>query len=574
LRKSKGKKYVSELIRRHRDQHITKGDFEAIRGYGLNAVRLPIGYWVLLGPSEGEPYEGPALEYVDRAVDWAEACGLQIVLDLHGCPGGESGEAPCGRRQRPDGTWKWKDWRFEQSLEAVEVLASRYHKRKCVTGIAVCNEPSNEVPNSQLCRYYEKAILRIRAAGMPASRVAVVCPLFQRDEDSFIDYWVKLTGDRHRNVCFDVHCYHCFENFFNGLSFAQQLRYTEENAKMLHKYPMVVGEWSLALGVASWSTCGDMQEDDILKRFASTQLEAFKEASHGTFFWNWTERDGEFEWNFQEAALRGLFSAHFRPFPAWISGSDPLEEELHPSPSEGPHVFLGDSICLRTFYGRYVDVEGAQVNARWADKGTWQEMKLCPVAAEGEGPNLRKSTSGQPSPCASTSSKFRSGDIVRIQAHCGKFLTCCKGRVVASRRPTTANEFVLHVTGAFLKHNSLIYLECRETAKLVNADEEEDGLFVCNRKRGETQGIVVEKLPKEEPETSLPRPSPIKKTPVKRRHELEDPSLAQSAKKSETAPSKKRRAMPASSPLLKTSSTKDTTSGSATPAKRSRTLIQ
>ena len=43
-----------------------------MRGYGLNAVRLPFGYWVITEPRAREPYIGPALEYVDRAVAWAE----------------------------------------------------------------------------------------------------------------------------------------------------------------------------------------------------------------------------------------------------------------------------------------------------------------------------------------------------------------------------------------------------------------------------------------------------------------------------------------------------------------------
>lgn len=107
--------------------HVTRVDFEKIRDCGLNAVRLPFGYWVALGPRDGEPYAGPALEYIDRALDWAEEYGLQVVLDLHGCPGGESGDAPCGRRQRPEGTWQWQQWDMEMSLKVA--LARRGCRR-------------------------------------------------------------------------------------------------------------------------------------------------------------------------------------------------------------------------------------------------------------------------------------------------------------------------------------------------------------------------------------------------------------------------------------------------------------
>lgn len=517
LTKAKGRKYVSEVIKRHRDTHTTKADFAAIKACGLNAVRLPVGYWVLLGPSDGEPYVGPALEYVDRAVDWAEECGLQIVLDLHGCPGGESGEAPCGRRQRPDGTWKWRDWRFSQSLQAVDLLASRYCKRRCVTGIAVCNEPSSEVPDSALCRYYEKAILRIRAAGMPASRVAVVCPLFQRDEDKFMAYWYNATKHKHRNVCFDVHCYHCFENFFNGMSLAEQLRFTTENATMLRQYPMVVGEWSLALGVATWCTCGDLQEADVYRRFAAAQLEAFKHASHGTFFWNWTEREDSLDWNFPEAHREGLLSGRFRQFPAWKSGEDPLEEELNPSPCGGPDIRWGDAVCLRTFYGRYLDVEGTQVHARWGDKGEWQQLTVIPV-----GPNAAVSSSGK----KATRTKVRSGDVVRLQAASGNFLAVREDQIVASRRPAAlASEFVLHVDGKgkgdCVRHRSAVFLQSRANKKMVNAcDGDDEGLFARFKEHGEWQRLVLEKFPHEESAATSKKRKRAVSTPSKKAGDL------------------------------------------------------
>jgi glucan 1,3-beta-glucosidase len=308
LQQAKGKAYAAEVVRKHRETHTTKTDFEKARACGINAIRLPIGYWILLGPREGDPYVGPAIDFVDKAVDWAEACGLQIVLDLHGCPGGESGEAPCGRRQRPDGTWHWRDWDFAQSLKALDVLASRYHSRKCVTGVAVCNEPSNEVPARTLCRYYDKAINKVRNAGMPASRVAVILPCFQRleGEDKFIECFHGMFGNKHRNICFDVHCYHCFENGYNGMSLAAHMRAIGENADMLRKHPIVVGEWSLALGCAAWQTCGDMQQNTVYRTFAAAQMEAFKESTHGSFFWNWAERDGV-EWNYQAASAEGFF---------------------------------------------------------------------------------------------------------------------------------------------------------------------------------------------------------------------------------------------------------------------------
>jgi len=486
---------AEEVIRRHRETHITKADFERIRACGLNAVRLPFGYWVVLGPSDDEPYVGPALEFIDRAVDWAEECNLQIVLDLHGCPGGESGEAPCGHRQRPEGTWHWRQWRQKQSLCALQVIAQRYSGRSCVTGIAVCNEPSNTVPLTRLCRYYAQAVEAIRAAGMPASRVAAVLPIFQRSEVAVTTHWAKTTGNRHENICWDVHCYHCFENEFHGKSLAQHLRAVGDNAAMLRRYPMVVGEWSLALGVAAWTTCGDLPHEEVYRLLGTTQREAFREASHGHFFWNWSERECD-DWNFQQAYRKGLLSGPAPCLPLWsgpASGcEDPLEEQLHPSPPE-PRVFFGESVFLRVFHGRYVDVCGQSVSAKWADKGLWQKITFCQTTARSARLGIQKRAKRE----------VRHGDLVRLRAHNGRFLTVSRGSLAAlpgASRPSA--KFVVHVEAAdwtdngdahALRHRGGVFLQNKASRRVVDADDEAEAISARWEDFGNWQRLVVEK---------------------------------------------------------------------------------
>lgn len=64
---------------------------------GLNFVRIPIGYWSV-APIPGEPYIQGAYDYVPRALDWAQAAGLKVVIDLHGAPGSQNGFDNSGRR--------------------------------------------------------------------------------------------------------------------------------------------------------------------------------------------------------------------------------------------------------------------------------------------------------------------------------------------------------------------------------------------------------------------------------------------------------------------------------------------
>ena len=44
-------------------------------------MRVPFGYWVVTGPTHGDPYVGPHLELLDCAVEWAGRHGLQVCAD-------------------------------------------------------------------------------------------------------------------------------------------------------------------------------------------------------------------------------------------------------------------------------------------------------------------------------------------------------------------------------------------------------------------------------------------------------------------------------------------------------------
>ncbi|CAE8683944.1 unnamed protein product [Polarella glacialis] len=294
------KKNAFAELRQHRETHITKQDFIQIKEMGLNSVRLPFGYWVVMGCRHGEPYQGPAMEYIDRALDWADEVGLQVVLDLHGCPGGESPDAPCGRRLRPKSKWHWTQWRVAESLQALEKLALRYRDRACVTGIQVCNEPSTEIPLEKLCEYYDLAMTTVRRAGMSEDHVAVLLPAFQRDLREVATAFSARSGGRHRNFCFDMHYYHCFD-WYNDLTMGSHLGHIEEHRKELELFPCCIGEWSMALGRRA-SKCRCLPAKEIRAMFAKAQRTTYDSASHGWFFWNWKDGNGG-DWDYRQACL-------------------------------------------------------------------------------------------------------------------------------------------------------------------------------------------------------------------------------------------------------------------------------
>jgi len=244
---------------------------------------------VVAGPAHGEAFMGPCMEYLDRAVAWCKLHGLQVVLDLHGAPGGESGEKPCGRERKD---WHWKHWQFDDSLAALRIIARRYRGHPAVTGISVCNEPSETVPAEVLCQFYDRAVQTIREAGMPPNEVTVVLPVYRTERiDEIWRIWNrKFDGfAQHPNVAFDLHLYHCFGAWWQRQGLGSHLRMTKRHRKILRRVPAVVGEWSLALGPHARGGGDPHAEDQALRAFAAGQLEAYSQASHGWFFWNWRD---------------------------------------------------------------------------------------------------------------------------------------------------------------------------------------------------------------------------------------------------------------------------------------------
>lgn len=68
-------------IKIHRSEYITERDFVTIKSMGMEAVRIPVPYFIF---GDREPFIG-CIEELDKAFNWAEAYGLQVLIDLsHG----------------------------------------------------------------------------------------------------------------------------------------------------------------------------------------------------------------------------------------------------------------------------------------------------------------------------------------------------------------------------------------------------------------------------------------------------------------------------------------------------------
>lgn len=86
-----GQSQANTVFQAHWSSWITQSDIQKMADYGLNTVRIPVGYWMyedIVYSSEYFPQGG--FDYLLQVCDWAREQGFYIIIDLHGAPYSQS----------------------------------------------------------------------------------------------------------------------------------------------------------------------------------------------------------------------------------------------------------------------------------------------------------------------------------------------------------------------------------------------------------------------------------------------------------------------------------------------------
>jgi aryl-phospho-beta-D-glucosidase BglC (GH1 family) len=122
-----------------RDNYVTADDIRFIKQSGFNSVRVPFNYRLFVTDGEPRKLEGPGYELLDRVVRWCGAEGLYLILDLHGAPGGQTGD-------NIDDSFGYpflfdSPESQELTVQLWRKLAARYARHTAVLGYDLLNEP-------------------------------------------------------------------------------------------------------------------------------------------------------------------------------------------------------------------------------------------------------------------------------------------------------------------------------------------------------------------------------------------------------------------------------------------------
>lgn len=269
------------FIDEHYRTFITESDFDWLAKQGIEAVRLPVGYW-LFGVA---PYRS-SIKYVDFAMERAAKYGLKLIIDLHGAPGSQNGRDHSGRAGAT--SWHMKNDNITNSLKIIEQLASRYAGHPSLYGIELLNEPSWQIPFRILSDFYQRGYEIVRLSAGSDTKVIF--------SDGFRHYsWRKLfSGPRFVNVVQDIHLYQVFNTSDRAMDFAAhldraRLRWKQMIRQIQAYHDVMVGEWSLALP----DDTANLPPSDTLamQSYAKAQLTALDQAEAGWFFWTYKTED-------------------------------------------------------------------------------------------------------------------------------------------------------------------------------------------------------------------------------------------------------------------------------------------
>ena len=155
-----------EYTKEHYDSFICKKDLENIKNLGFDHVRLPVDYNVIMTDDGKFLEEG--FSYIDRGVEWAEAYGLNVIVDLH---------KTCGYMFDTNAVPNPDAFFFDKGLQDIfikiwEKLAARYASKSKTVAYELLNEIVNPALENEWNEIATRAFKAVRALA-PESWIVV-----------------------------------------------------------------------------------------------------------------------------------------------------------------------------------------------------------------------------------------------------------------------------------------------------------------------------------------------------------------------------------------------------------------
>ncbi|KAF7554650.1 hypothetical protein G7046_g6759 [Stylonectria norvegica] len=306
---STGQDRSNTAFQKHWNEYITTSDLDEMMSYGLNTIRVPLGYWFkedLVDGSEHFPKGGQ--KYLSQLCGWASDRGFYIILDLHAAPGAQQPLQPFTGQNAPTAGF-YNDYNYGRAVKFLEWLTNLIHtdnNLRNVGMVELVNEPlawDNKV-DSLRKTFYPNAYNAIRAvektlkvAAGSGVHIQMMNSLWGAGKPTeFLSSTEMTAFDDHRYIKWD-----------SSVAVSQDAYIQKScNDNRNADGNTIVGEWSIAVPDSvektdAWSTAG---HKDFYTKWFSAQVHSYEKYTLGWVFWTWkTELGDDYRWGYR-ASLR------------------------------------------------------------------------------------------------------------------------------------------------------------------------------------------------------------------------------------------------------------------------------
>ena len=158
---------TANFWKQFKDSYITQADIKFIAQQGANTIRLPFNYKLFTDEDYmGLSSQQDGFQRIDQLISWCRQAGLYLILDMHDCPGSQTGDNIDDGYGYP---WLFESEQSQQLFcDIWQRIAKRYAKEPVILGYELMNEPiahyfeNKDELNARLEPLYKRAVKAIR----------------------------------------------------------------------------------------------------------------------------------------------------------------------------------------------------------------------------------------------------------------------------------------------------------------------------------------------------------------------------------------------------------------------------